>query len=85
MNPKLLELALEANLLDCVDSSAQRHYHISQHADTKNLEHFAQNLVRYLVSKARNTNLNHLVYTNYDQQIAESCKHAVIRKLEELL
>lgn len=85
MNNKLIELALDAGLINYVDNETPRCYFLCGYADTTNLEQFAQGLVRYLVDKVRDTNLNHLVYTNYDQQIAESCKHAVIRKLEELL
>ena len=85
MNPTLIKLALEANLVNYVDNETPRHYFISHYADTKDLEEFAQGLLRYLVDKVRDTNMNHLVYTSYDQAIAESCKHAVVRKLEELL
>lgn len=85
MKNKLLELALDAGLIDYVDNAAPRHYFISHYADTKDLECFAQGLVRYLVDKVRDTSVTHLVYTQYDQMIAESCKHALIRKLEELL
>ena len=85
MNPKLLQLAFDAGLIDCVDSATTRHYNISQYKDTQDLERFAQSIVRYLVDKVRDTSLSHLVYTSYDQAISESCKHAVIRRLEELL
>ena len=85
MNPKLLELAIEANLLNHVDAETSRHYLISNHVDTKDLERFAQNLIRYLVDKVRDTNVSHLVYTSYDQAISNSCKHAIVRRLEELL
>ena len=85
MNPKLTELAVQAGLINYVDNETPRHYFISHYADTKDLEEFAQGLLRYLVDKARDTNTNHLVYTSYDQAISESCKHAIVRKLEELL
>jgi hypothetical protein len=85
MNPKLIELALDAGLINYVDNETPRHYFISAHTDTQDLEEFAQGLVRYLVDKVRDTNMSHLVYTSYDQAISESCKHAIVRKLEELL
>lgn len=85
MNNKLIELALDAGLINYVDNETPRHYFLCGYADTTNLEEFAQGLIRYLVDRVRDTNMNHLVYTSYDQAISNSCKHAIVRKLEELL
>lgn len=85
MNPTIERLAVESGLIDCVDSTQPRHYCLNQRADTKQLEHYTQLLVRHLVNRVRDTNVGHLVYNTYDQSISEGCKHAITRKLEELL
>lgn len=85
MNPTIQKLAVESGLLNYVDNETPRHYFLSQYADTKELEVFSQALVRYLVNRVRDTSVSHLVYNTYDQSISEGCKHAIIRKLEELL
>jgi hypothetical protein len=85
MNPKIQELALKASLINYVDLETPRHYFICGYAETKHLEQFAQDLIRYLIDQVEATSLNHLIYTNYDQQLAQSCKRTILNKLQDAL
>ena len=85
MNPTLIKLALEANLINYVDNETPRYYFLCGYAETKHLEQFAQDLIRYLIDQVEATSLSHLVYTNYDQQLAQSCKRTILNKLQDAL
>ena len=73
MNNKLLRIALDSGLINCIDHETPRHYFTSGNADLETIEEFAEKFISAVLSDIR----SELLYEYSDSDTIDGIISAV--------